>query len=65
MVIARLIEKNPAFRPPIKQYKKLYIHVKEYLGYNFIGSRGIIVKRMEQETRAQILVRGRGSIMDG
>jgi len=76
MIIARLIEKNPAFRPPAdskcskqyKHHKKLYLPVKEYPGYNFVGlilgPRGNTQKRMEQETGAKIVLRGRGSRKD-
>ena len=73
-VIAMLIKKNPAFKPPadyrpLKQYKKLYIPVKEYPGYNFIGliigPRGNTQKRMEKETGAKIVIRGKGSVKEG
>ncbi|KAK8970527.1 hypothetical protein KSP40_PGU005032 [Platanthera guangdongensis] len=41
VIISKLIQKNPAFRPPAdyrppKLHKKLYIPMKEYPGYNFI-----------------------------
>ncbi|KAH8966470.1 hypothetical protein BDL97_03G026700 [Sphagnum fallax] len=73
-VIAMLIKKNPAFKPPAdyrppKLYKKLYIPVKEYPGYNFIGliigPRGNTQKRMERETGAKIVIRGKGSAKEG
>jgi splicing factor 1 len=73
-VIAMLIKKNPAFKPPadykpLKHYKKLYIPVKEYPGYNFIGlvigPRGNTQKRMEKETGAKIVIRGKGSVKEG
>jgi len=75
MIIARLIKKTPAFRPPadykspsLKHHKKLYIPLKEYPGYNFVeiilGPHGNTQKRMEQETGAKILLRGRGSKRD-
>jgi splicing factor 1 len=73
-VIAMLIKKNPAFKPPAdykppKLYKKLYIPVKEYPGYNFIGliigPRGNTQKRMEKETGAKIVIRGKGSVKEG
>lgn len=73
-IITQLIKKNPAFKPPAdykppKLYKKLYIPVKEYPGYNFIGliigPRGNTQKRMERETGAKIVIRGKGSVKEG
>ncbi|KAL0359046.1 UNVERIFIED_CONTAM: Splicing factor-like protein 1 [Sesamum angustifolium] len=57
-IISQIIKKNPAFKPPAdyrppKLQKKLYIPMKEYPGYNFIGliigPRGNTQKRMERE----------------
>ncbi|KAJ1384596.1 Splicing factor 1, helix-hairpin domain [Sesbania bispinosa] len=49
--------------------KKLYIPMKEYPGYNFIGliigPRGNTQKRMEKETGAKIVIRGKGSVKEG
>ncbi|KAG6503789.1 splicing factor-like protein 1 [Zingiber officinale] len=73
-IISQLIQRNPAFRPPAdyrppKLQKKLYIPMKEYPGYNFIGliigPRGNTQKRMEKETGAKIVIRGKGSIKEG
>ncbi|PKA63817.1 KH domain-containing protein [Apostasia shenzhenica] len=73
-IISKLIQKNPAFRPPAdyrppKLQKKLYIPMKEYPGYNFIGliigPRGNTQKRMEKETGAKIVIRGKGSVKEG
>ncbi|GMH29677.1 hypothetical protein Nepgr_031520 [Nepenthes gracilis] len=73
-IISHIIKKNPAFKPPAdyrppKLQKKLYIPQKEYPGYNFIGliigPRGNTQKRMERETGAKIVVRGKGSIKEG
>ncbi|XP_057817411.1 splicing factor-like protein 1 [Cryptomeria japonica] len=73
-IISMLIKKNPAFKPPAdyrppKLYKKLYIPMKEYPGYNFIGliigPRGNTQKRMEKETGAKIVIRGKGSVKEG
>ncbi|KAK1306789.1 KH domain-containing protein [Acorus calamus] len=73
-IISQLIKKNPAFKPPAdyrppKLNKKLYIPMKEYPGYNFIGliigPRGNTQKRMEKETGAKIVIRGKGSIKEG
>ncbi|KAF6175439.1 hypothetical protein GIB67_036530 [Kingdonia uniflora] len=73
-IITQLIKRNPAFKPPAdyrppKLHKKLYIPMKEYPGYNFIGliigPRGNTQKRMEKETGAKIVIRGKGSIKEG
>ncbi|KAA8521360.1 hypothetical protein F0562_012021 [Nyssa sinensis] len=73
-IISQIIKRNPAFRPPAdyrppKLQKKLYIPLKEYPGYNFIGliigPRGNTQKRMEKETGAKIVIRGKGSIKEG
>ncbi|KAL4191678.1 hypothetical protein AMTRI_Chr07g81750 [Amborella trichopoda] len=73
-VISRLVQKNPSFNPPVdykpsKLYNKLYIPVKEYPDFNFIGfllgPRGNTLKRMERETGARIVIRGKGSVKEG
>ncbi|XP_019450851.1 PREDICTED: branchpoint-bridging protein-like [Lupinus angustifolius] len=73
-IISAIIKKNPAFKPPAdyrppKLHKKLYIPMKEYPGYNFIGliigPRGNTQKRMEKETGAKIVIRGKGSVKEG
>ncbi|XP_073315096.1 splicing factor-like protein 1 [Primulina huaijiensis] len=73
-IISQILKKNPAFKPPAdyrppKLYKKLYIPMKEYPGYNFIGliigPRGNTQKRMERETGAKTVIRGKGSIKEG
>ncbi|CAD5191006.1 unnamed protein product [Musa acuminata subsp. malaccensis] len=72
-IILELIKRNPTFDPPDikppKLSKKLYIPVKEYPSYNFIGliigPRGNTQKRMEMETGAKISLRGKGSIRKG
>ncbi|KAE9459395.1 hypothetical protein C3L33_08702, partial [Rhododendron williamsianum] len=67
-IISQIIKRNPNFKPPAdyrppKLQKKLYIPMKEYPGYNFIGliigPRGNTQKRMEKETGAKIVIRGR------
>ncbi|OAY80497.1 Branchpoint-bridging protein, partial [Ananas comosus] len=72
-IISQLIRRNPAFKPPAdyrppKLQKKLYIP-KDYPGYNFIGliigPRGNTQKRMERETGAKIVIRGKGSVKEG
>ena len=73
-VTAQLVRKSPTFRPPSdyrpeKRMKKIYVPVKDYPGYNFIGliigPRGNTQKRMERETGAKISLRGKGSVMPG
>ncbi|KAM7272624.1 hypothetical protein ACFE04_027287 [Oxalis oulophora] len=73
-IISQIIKKNPAFKPPAdyrppKLYEKLLIPMKEYPGYNFIGliigPRGNTQKRMEKETGAKIVIRGKGSVKEG
>ncbi|KAF7137410.1 hypothetical protein RHSIM_Rhsim07G0110700 [Rhododendron simsii] len=73
-IISQIIKRNPNFKPPAdyrppKLQKKLYIPMKEYPGYNFIGliigPRGNTQKRMEKETGAKIVIRGKGSIKEG
>lgn len=73
-IISQLIKRNPAFKPPAdyrppKLYKKLFIPVKDFPGYNFIGliigPRGNTQKRMEKETGAKIVIRGKGSVKEG
>ncbi|KAF8413137.1 hypothetical protein HHK36_001113 [Tetracentron sinense] len=66
-IISRLIQKKSTFKPPSdykpsKLYKKIYLPLKEYPGYNFvgliIGRRGNTKKRMEKETGARIVLKG-------
>ncbi|XP_026380115.1 splicing factor-like protein 1 [Papaver somniferum] len=74
-IISRLIQKNPTFRSPPPEpkpsvfFKKLYLPVREYPGYNFfgliIGPRGNTQKRMEKETGAKITIKGKASGNDG
>ena len=73
-IIAQIIKRNPAFKPPAdyrppKLHKKLYIPMKEFPGYNsiglIIGPRGNTQKRMEKETGAKIVIRGKGSVKEG
>lgn len=71
--IARITSPNPCAQPPadykpmmIKKTRKIYIPIKKYPEYNFIGliigPRGITQKNMERETGAKIAIRGRGSV---
>jgi hypothetical protein len=69
----KLQPNNPLFAslpaPAKKIEKKLFIPVKEYPGYPFIGlilgPRGNTQKKMERETGAKIVVRGKGSMKPG
>lgn len=73
-VIEELIKTNPSFTPPAdyvkaKPFRVLYVPVKQYPTYNFIGliigPRGNTQRKMEEETRCKISVRGKGSIKEG
>ncbi|CEF64696.1 Protein quaking [Strongyloides ratti] len=48
--------------------EKIFVPVKEYPEYNFVGRilgpRGMTAKQLEHETNCKILVRGKGSIKD-
>jgi hypothetical protein len=76
----RLVERakvlNPLYRPPLdyrpfstKKIRKIYVPVKDYPDYNFIGlilgPRGMTQRQMEQDTGAKISLRGKGSVRDG
>ncbi|XP_024357397.1 uncharacterized protein [Physcomitrium patens] len=72
--IGECMKLNPLYKPPVGYkpvYKeaKLFIPVKKYPGYNFIGlilgPRGNTQKRMEQETGTKIAIRGRGAVKEG
>lgn len=74
VVIEDLIKKDPKYKPPAdwkpeKKTRKIYIPVKEFPGYNFIGliigPRGNTQKRMQNETNCRIAIRGRGSMKEG
>ncbi|XP_050385693.1 splicing factor-like protein 1 [Argentina anserina] len=73
-IIAQILKRNPNYKPPAdyrppKLNRKLYIPMKDYPGYNFIGliigPRGNTQKRMEKETGAKIVIRGKGSVKEG
>ncbi|RNA43088.1 held out wings isoform X3 [Brachionus plicatilis] len=54
---------------PIIQFtEKLYVPVKDYPDFNFVGRilgpRGMTAKQLEQETGCKIMVRGKGSMRD-
>jgi splicing factor 1 len=73
-IIAQIMRKNPSFKPPAdyrppKLQKKLFVPVRQYPGYNFlgliIGPRGNTQKRMQRETGAKIVIRGKGAVREG
>ena len=72
-LIKALIKINPIFKPPGWQdpdlRRKMYIPLKDFPGYNFIGliigPRGNTQKRMERETSCKIAIRGKGSVKEG
>ncbi|KAF3961176.1 hypothetical protein CMV_014179 [Castanea mollissima] len=72
-IISKLFQKNPTLQQPLeckslKLFKKLYVPVKEYPTYNFIGliigPLGNTQKRMEKETGAKIRLRGKDITTD-
>ncbi|KAL0590116.1 hypothetical protein ABG067_001756 [Albugo candida] len=74
VVVEELVRINPLFKPPAdymrqKLNRKIYIPIKQFPNYNFIGliigPRGNTQKRMERETNCKIAIRGRGSIKEG
>ncbi|TDH65766.1 hypothetical protein CCR75_006514 [Bremia lactucae] len=73
-IIDELMKTNPLFRPPAdytrqKLHRKIYIPIREFPSYNFIGliigPRGNTQKRMERETNCKIAIRGKGSVKEG
>lgn len=75
-VVERALSLNPLFRVPAdytaagsKRTAKLYIPYREHPTYNFIGlilgPRGGTQKRLERQTGAKIVIRGRGSQKPG
>ncbi|KAM9708379.1 protein quaking-A isoform 3-T3 [Menidia menidia] len=68
-----LVERHPlelpeAIGPIIHQQEKLFVPVKEYPDYNFVGRilgpRGLTAKQLEAETGCKIMVRGKSSMRD-
>ncbi|XP_073527519.1 KH domain-containing RNA-binding protein QKI isoform X6 [Phyllobates terribilis] len=54
--------------PVVQLQEKLYVPVKEYPDFNFVGRilgpRGLTAKQLEAETGCKIMVRGKGSMRD-
>ncbi|XP_020356425.1 protein quaking-A isoform X4 [Oncorhynchus tshawytscha] len=68
-----LVEKHPldlpeALGPIIHLQEKLFVPVKDYPDYNFVGRilgpRGLTAKQLEAETGCKIMVRGKSSMRD-
>ncbi|KAM9571747.1 protein quaking-A isoform 3-T5 [Salvelinus alpinus] len=68
-----LVEKHPldlpeAMGPIIHLQEKLFVPVKDYPDYNFVGRilgpRGLTAKQLEAETGCKIMVRGKSSMRD-
>ncbi|XP_060939337.1 protein quaking-A isoform X2 [Limanda limanda] len=68
-----LVERHPlelpeALGPIVHLQEKLFVPVKEYPDYNFVGRilgpRGLTAKQLEAETGCKIMVRGKSSMRD-
>ncbi|XP_064157609.1 protein quaking-A isoform X4 [Anguilla rostrata] len=68
-----VVDKHPmelpeALGPIIHLQEKLFVPVKEYPDYNFVGRilgpRGLTAKQLEAETGCKIMVRGKSSMRD-
>ncbi|KAM4625862.1 protein quaking-A-like [Polymixia lowei] len=68
-----LVDKHPLelpepMGPIIHLQEKLFVPVKEYPDYNFVGRilgpRGLTAKQLEAETGCKIMVRGKSSMRD-
>ncbi|CAL9687207.1 unnamed protein product [Knipowitschia caucasica] len=68
-----LVERHPlelpeAAGPIVHLQEKLFVPVKEYPDYNFVGRilgpRGLTAKQLEAETGCKIMVRGKSSMRD-
>ncbi|XP_056251362.1 protein quaking-B-like [Seriola aureovittata] len=64
----RSSELPDAVGPTVQLQEKLYVPVKEYPDFNFVGRilgpRGLTAKQLEAETGCKIMVRGKGSMRD-
>eukprot|EP01018_Ginkgo_biloba_P005011 Gb_09287 [translate_table: standard] len=72
--IGECMRLNPNYKPPagykpVYKEAKIYIPVKEYPGYNFIGlilgPEGNTQKRLEEETGTKITIQGIGDAKEG
>lgn len=72
-LLEELVKLNPSLKPTGMKMssltRKIFIPVKDYPGYNFIGliigPRGNTQKRMEKDTNTKISIRGKGSQKEG
>ncbi|XP_029608910.1 protein quaking isoform X1 [Salmo trutta] len=64
----RSSELPDAVGPMVQLQEKLFVPVKEYPDFNFVGRilgpRGLTAKQLEAETGCKIMVRGKGSMRD-
>ncbi|XP_016317326.1 protein quaking-like [Sinocyclocheilus anshuiensis] len=64
----RSFELPDAVGPIVQLQEKLFVPVKEYPDFNFVGRilgpRGLTAKQLEAETGCKIMVRGKGSMRD-
>ncbi|KAL8543939.1 hypothetical protein ACS0TY_004477 [Phlomoides rotata] len=64
-ILSSLAQSSLSFQSPAKLVTKVLIPEKEYPSYNFVGlilgPKGNTQKKMEKETGAKILLRGKGS----
>ncbi|CAH6810540.1 Qk [Phodopus roborovskii] len=64
----RIAESPVVMGPIVQLQEKLYVPVKEYPDFNFVGSilgpRGLTAKQLEAETECERMVRGKGSMRD-
>lgn len=73
-IIEELIKINPLYKPPTdytrkKPFAKIFMPIKEFPTYNFIGliigPRGNTQRQLEADTGCKISIRGKGSVKDG
>ena len=75
-LVVKLTKLNPDYKPPsdfksvqLKAQEKVYVPVDKNPHVNFIGlligPRGNTLKKMEKESGAKIMIRGKGSVKEG
>ena len=70
-LMVAMLRRDPELkqRYNFKIYRKVYMPVKDFPEYNFIGlvlgPRGATQRQMEEESGCKIAIRGRGSVKDG
>lgn len=76
LLVQKAIKVNPEYRPPadyrppeVKIQDRVAIPQEEHPDVNFIGliigPRGNTLKKMEKDTGAKIMIRGKGSVKEG